>query len=142
MNRSRRGLQATLAALGAVATVAGANGVVRGAAEVSGGGPVSAAVDSEYRFYAAWYPVFGVLLLRAARAPEDEAPIVRAAAAGSLTAASGRLLSWRVRGQPNRLQQVLLGLEIVIAAVVVPWQRSVARTPRAAAAREGLLTSG
>jgi hypothetical protein len=44
---SRRGLQVTLAAIGAVATVAGASGAMRGPAEVVKGGPVSANVDSE-----------------------------------------------------------------------------------------------
>ena len=127
MTPSRRGLHATLATLGTVATAAGLSGVLRGASEVTGAGPVSAPVDSEYRFYAAWYPVFGILLLRAARAPEDEARIVHAAAAGLITAAGGRLLSWRTLGQPNRLQQVLLGLEILIPAVIVPWQHRVAR---------------
>jgi hypothetical protein len=119
---SRRGLQATLAAIGAVATVAGTSGVVRGSAEIIGGGPVSARVDNEYRFYAAWYPVFGVLLLRAARQPEREALIVRAAATGFLIAAGGRVLSIRKLGQPNSLQKVLMALEFAIPAVIIPWQ--------------------
>ncbi len=116
-----------LATIGAVATVAGAHGVARGAGEGGGGGPVSARVDSEYRFYAAWYPVFGVLLLRAARAPEREALIVRAAAAGFLTAACGRMLSIRALGPPNALQKILMGLEFTIPPLVVPWQAVVAR---------------
>jgi hypothetical protein len=128
--KSRRGLQATLATIGAVATAAGVSGVVRGPAEVAGGGAVSAPVDSEYRFYAAWYPVFGVLLLRCARAPEREAVIVRAVAAGFLTAAAGRVLSIRRLGRPNRFQQVLLAIELAIPPVIVPWQAAVARDRR------------
>jgi hypothetical protein len=127
---NRRGLQATLAVIGGVATLAGANGVLRGAAEVFGGGPVSARVDSEYRFYASWYPVFGVLLLRAARQPENERLIVRAGAAGFLLAAGGRLLSIRKLGPPNALQKTLLGLEVVLPVVIVPWQERVSREAR------------
>ena len=116
--------------IGAVATAAGASGVVRGAAEVSGGGPVSAPVDSEYRFYAAWYPVFGFLLLQAARHPERETTVVRAAAAGYAVAAGGRMLSIRTRGQANRLQRVLLALEVVIPAVIMPSQSRIASRHR------------
>ena len=122
----RRGLQTVLTAIGVVATVAGASGVLRGSAEVKGGGPVSAPVDSEYRFYAAWYPVLGVLLLRAARRPETETAIVRACAAGFFLAACGRVLSIRSLGAPNSVQKFLLGAELVIPAVVVPWQSAVA----------------
>ena len=128
---TKRGLQVVLGAIGAVAVGAGANAVVRGAAEVREGGHVSANVDSEYRFYASWYPVFGVLLLRAARAPESEAVIVRAAAAGVLLAACSRVLSVLRLGPPHVLQRVLMGLEFVIPAVVVPWQASVSRASRA-----------
>ena len=130
---NRRGLQMTLATIGGVATLAGANGVLRGAAEVIGGGPVSARVDSEYRFYASWYPVFGVLLLRAARQPEEERVVVRAGAAGFLLSACGRLLSIRRLGQPNALQKVLLGLELLIPAVILPWQERVSRDARLSA---------
>lgn len=128
--RVRRGLQLTLRALGTVAVAAGTRGVVRGASEVPNPGAVSANVDSEYRFYAAWYPVFGVLLLRAARAPEREAVLIRACGAGSLLAATGRLLSVREHGTPHPSQRLLLGLELLIPAVIVPWQARVAGAAR------------
>ena len=68
---SRKALQLVLSALGAVATAAGARGMVEGAAEVVDAGSYSSNVDSEYRFYAAWYHIAGLVLLRAARRPED-----------------------------------------------------------------------
>lgn len=123
---NRRGLQGVLAAIGAVATVAGASGVIRGAAEVINGGPVSANVDSEYRFYAAWYHVLGLLMLRAARQPESASTIIRAGGAGFLLAASGRALSARSLGPPHPLQRVLMGIEFAIPAVIIPWQHEVA----------------
>ena len=60
-----------------------------------GGGP-------EYRFYAAWYHLVGLVLLRAAQRPEDARPVVGAVAAGLLAAASARVLSIRAMGRPIR----------------------------------------
>src|SRR5215216_5530998 len=98
---SRRGLQVALTAVGAVATTFGALGVLQGGGAVLRGGTVSANVDSEMRFFASWYAVLGVLVLRAARRPESEAAIVRACAAGFLLAACGRVLSTRALGPPS-----------------------------------------
>jgi hypothetical protein len=124
---SRGALRAVLSLIGVVATFEGARGVVQGASQVVDGGRVSANVDSEYRFYAAWYHVLGLLLLSAARRPEAEARIIRACAGGFLLAACGRVLSMRAVGPPHRLQKVLMALEFVIPAVIVPWQAQVAR---------------
>jgi uncharacterized protein DUF4345 len=126
----RRGLQVVLAGIGGVATIAGARGVLKGSAEVIEGGPVSANVDSEYRFYASWYHVLGLLVLRAARRPEREATIVRMCAGGFLVAACGRMLSIRSAGPPHAFQKVLLGLELAIPALIVPWQARVAADSR------------
>ncbi len=123
----RRSLQAVLAVLGAVATVEGARGVVQGARQVVDGGPVSANVDSEYRFYSSWYHVLGLLLLDASRRPESETRLVRACAGGFLLAACGRALSIRSLGPPHRVQKILMALEFAVPVVVVPWQGRVAR---------------
>ena len=128
----RRALRVALAAMGGVATVAGASGVLRGTAEVLDGGPVSANVDSEYRFYAAWYHVVGLLLFRAARRPEAESTVVRAAAGGLFVAACGRVVSIGRLGRPHRFQLVLLGLEFAIPAVLLPWHWSVVARSRQA----------
>jgi hypothetical protein len=122
---NRRGLQVVLGVMGSIATAAGVRGAITGAAEVLEGGPVSANVDSEYRFYAAFYPVIGVLLLRAARAPESETVVVRAASAGFLLAACSRALSVRRLGRPHPLQQTLMLIEFVVPALVVPWHTRV-----------------
>ena len=132
MTRSsgRRGLVALLTAIGGVAAVEGSRGVLQGARQVVAGGPVSANVDSEYRFYAAWYAVVGVLLLGAARRPEHEGRLVRAGAGGFLLAACGRALSIRAAGPPHRLQRALMAVEFALPAVLVPWQARVARSAR------------
>jgi hypothetical protein len=122
----RAGLVGLLTALGAVATFEGVRGVVQGAGQVVAGGPASANVDSEYRFYSAWFAVFGVLLLGAARRPEQETPLVRAAAGGCLLGASGRVLSTRTAGPPHPTQRALMLIEFALAAILVPWQARVA----------------
>jgi hypothetical protein len=101
--------------------------VLRGAGGVLEGGPVSANVDSEVRFFASWYAVLGVLVLKAARRPESEAAVVRACGAGFLLAAVGRVLSMRSAGRPHWLFRVLTGVELAVPVVIVPWQRRVAR---------------
>jgi predicted anti-sigma-YlaC factor YlaD len=122
----RSGLVALLTAIGAVATVEGVRGVVQGTRQVPGGGGAPATVDSEYRFYSAWYAVLGVLLLGAARRPEQEARLVRAGAGGFLTAAAGRLLSIRTAGPPSAPQRALLADELVLPPVLIGWQARVA----------------
>ncbi len=128
----RRGLQLALATLGTVATAFGALGVAQGGAGVLGGGKVSANVDSELRFFAAWYTVLGLLMLGAARRPESEATIVRAGGAGCFLAACGRLPSMRAVGSPSALFKVLMAIEFAIPVVIVPWQAAVRRSSGAA----------
>ena len=124
---SRRRLQAVITGIGTVATVAGAVGVVGGGATVLEGGRVSANVDSEFRFHATWYAVLGVLMLRAAPHPEHETTVIRAAGAGFLVAAFGRVVSWGSAGKPHWLFRSLMALEFAIPAVIIPWQHRVAR---------------
>jgi hypothetical protein len=132
MTMGRRGLQRALVGVGAVATTFGALGVLQGGGGVLRGGTVSANVDSEMRFFASWYAVLGVLVLRAARRPESEATIVRACAAGFLLAACGRVLSMRALGPPSPVFKVLMGLEFAVPAVIVPWQLAIRRAANAA----------
>jgi hypothetical protein len=117
-----------MAAVGAVATVAGARGVLVGATETPGTTAVAANVDSEYRFYAAWYHVVGLVLLRAARSEEVDRAAVQLCAGGFGIAAAGRLLSLRKVGRPHPSQLALLVLEIVIAVGLPTWHRRSGRT--------------
>jgi hypothetical protein len=142
---SRRGLQLTLAGLGTIAVVFGLQGVCTGVAGVldrpreSGSAtdelgewepPATVAsrnVDSEMRFFAAWYAGGGVLLLRSARRPETEAAMIRGLCGVLLVSASGRLISMVRVGAPHPLFRFLMGVEFAIPAVIVPWQARVAR---------------
>jgi hypothetical protein len=125
----RRGLQTVLTAIGIVATVAGTDGLVRGGASVLRGGEVSANVDSELRFYATWYAVLGLLVLRAARRPEAETAVIRACGVGFLVAGCSRIVSWASVGKPHPWFRVLMALEFAIPVVIIPWQDAIRRVP-------------
>jgi hypothetical protein len=126
--------------LGSVAVGFGLVGVVTGVAGVldgqRGSAPdrrnnVSPNVDSEMRFFAAWYAGAGLLLLRAARRPESEGRMIRGLCGVLLVSALGRLLSLVKVGKPHPVFRFLMGVEFAIPVVVVPWQAKVARASRA-----------
>ena len=124
----QRALGLALGALGTLAAVAGARGVLRGAREVAGPKPMPSVVDSEYRFYAAWYLLTGVTLLRVAVEPEAAQREVRFVGVGFWTAAAGRILSLQQTGRPSMGQLVLLGAELTLPLLLLPWQARVAHS--------------
>jgi hypothetical protein len=123
----RRGLQMILALLGAVAVAFGGLTVLAGAGGVLDGGPVSASVDSELRFYAAWYLGAGVLMLRSVPRVEVEGSTIRLICVVLLIAAVARVLSIVALGTPHPLFLALMVIEFAIPVVIVPWQAALAR---------------
>ena len=125
----RRGLTIFLAVLGSVMVVAGAAGLLLGVGTVVGASPVNPNVDSEIRFFSAWYTVAGALLLRSLGRIEGATDVVLMVGAGFFLAGCARGLSWLVVGRPHGLQLLLMAIELVLPWVIVPWQRSVSRSP-------------
>jgi hypothetical protein len=125
--RSRLGLQVLLGVVGVVAVVAGGSAVISGAAQVIGGEGFSVNVDSEFRFFAAWYVIAGVLLLRAIPDIEQHGRIVCTVAAGFVLAACGRLISIVSVGTPDRWYVLLTVVELVLPLVIIPWQLHLSR---------------
>jgi hypothetical protein len=123
----RRGLQAVLGVLGCVAVVFGMVMVIGGAESTVATGSFSPSVDSELRFFAAWYVGAGVLLLRAARRPEAETVLLRGVCAVLVLAASARVLSMATVGRPHDTYIALTVVEYIIAVVVFAWQHAVTR---------------
>lgn len=124
---SARGLRAALTVLGVVALMFGSLSVVMGAAIVPGSDEAAASVDSELRFYAAWYAAAGVVLLRTARRAETEGSTIRFIAGVFFIAGCARVMSLIVVGKPHLLFVFLMAAELLIPALVVPWQASVVR---------------
>lgn len=131
----RRGLQIALTVVGSIAVIFGAQTVLTGGALIPGGGHVSPSVDSELRFYAAWYVAAGLLLLRAVPQVEREGTVIRLVAGFFFVGAAGRLLSIVTVGPPRGIFVALMVIEFVLSAVLVSWHALVARrSPPAAAA--------
>lgn len=114
-------------ALGVVAIVAGAVSVFMGVAGTVGGGPASATVDSELRYYAAWYVGAGVLILWNARRVESARLAVRVVCGALFLGGCGRVISLLVVGRPHWTATALMVLELGLPLVLVPWQASLAR---------------
>lgn len=118
---STRLLQGLLAVLGLVAVVFGLTGVVLGADGVRAGGDVSPNVDSELRYFAAWYAGAGLLLLHSAPRVQAARGRLLVLCLVLLLGAVGRVLSWHSLGRPDDLFVGLLVVELAVAAVVAPW---------------------
>ena len=124
---SRRGLQVVLGILGAVAFVFGGLALFTGVSFISGGETASASVDSELRFYAAWYAAAGVGLLLAVPRVESATTTIRVLFSFLFVAACGRAISIVVVGAPHRTFVILMIIEFALPLVVIPWQTVVAR---------------
>ena len=123
----KRTLEVFLLILAGVMVVAGLQGVIGGADIVLGGNEHSTGVDSEFRFFGAWYFAVGVVLLRAVSRVESAAFEVRLVAAGYLLAALGRAASIADEGSPHGYYVALMLIEFAIPLAIVPWQLAVAR---------------
>jgi hypothetical protein len=124
---SLRALQVTLVVLAGVAISFGALTVLSGGSTIPGEETVRPSVDSELRFFAAWYVGAGVFLLGLARRPEHEGRAIRGVCAILVLAAIGRLLSMAAVGRPHAVFLALTVVELVIPIVIVPWQTAIAR---------------
>jgi hypothetical protein len=111
---------------GAVATAAGLHTVIAGARSVAGQGPANPALESELRFYAAFYVAYGVAALRVAPRADRDAVAVRALAGALLLAGLARAGGWLAVGRPHTVQRALLAIEIAAPAPLVVWQARVA----------------
>lgn len=125
---------------GAVATVLGTVGVVRGIDDVRGSSGQQAQpepdkwlvnVDSEFRFFAAWYAAVGTQTVRAAVRAKPERRDVGWIGAAWLAAAAGRALSIPSRGRPHALYLVLMSFEIAIGVLLCGRARRGAPSPGA-----------
>lgn len=123
---SRRALRASLYGGGSVATLAGAHSVVAGARSIAGQGAANSAVESELRFYAAFYVAYGLVALRVAPRADRDTGSVRALAAALFLAGAARAGGWLAAGRPHPVQRALLGIELAAPPLIVAWQARLA----------------
>ena len=107
---------------GAVATLAGLATVVLGADSLPGAPASNAVVESDLRFYSAFYVAYGAGLLWLAPRAEREPTLVRAAAGALFLAGLARAGAWITDGRPHDLQIALLGIELALPPILVLWQ--------------------
>jgi hypothetical protein len=120
-------LQALLVLLGVVAIVAGLFTVVTGSAGMPGTNESTANVESELRFYAVFWVGFGVLALRAARAPDRETSLIRGLALFLFLGGAARLVAWLATEQPDAQFLILMALELGLPVFMV-WAQARARS--------------
>lgn len=111
--------------------MAGTLGVLVGADLVPGVERVAPSLDSEMRFFAAWYAAAGVVVLWSVPRVEEAKMVVRVVSAAVFVAGCGRLLSWATVGKPHGFLVVLMVIELALPFVLIPWQASVARAAEA-----------
>jgi len=122
-----RALRGLLYVGGAVATAAGLDTVVRGARSVPGEQAANPSLESELRYYGAYYAAFGVAVLRVAPRADRDAAAVRGLAGALFLAGLARAGGWLRAGRPHRLQRALLAIELAAPPAVVGWQARLTR---------------
>jgi hypothetical protein len=124
---SRRALQATVIGLGALATSTGAAALLRGTAIIRDAPPPHPNVESEHRYFAAWWTALGPVLWTLAPDIERHERAVRAIGAATFAGGLARLLAAQQAGPPDPLYRFLTAVELALPPVLVAWQRAVAR---------------
>jgi hypothetical protein len=124
---SAAALRGVFYAGGAVATAAGLHTVVAGARSVPGGGELAGpAVESELRYYAAFYAAYGLAALRVAPRADRDVERVRALAGALFLAGVARAGGWLAAGRPHPLQRALLTIELATPPAVLALQARLA----------------
>jgi hypothetical protein len=124
--RGRSGLRAVFRTGGVVATAAGLHTVIAGARSIARQGTANPSVESELRFYAAFYVAYGVVALHVAPRADRDTAAVRALAGALFLAGLARAGGWLAVGRPHGLQRGLLVIELAAPPLVVAWQERVA----------------
>ena len=120
---STRGLRAALVIAGCLPTATGLASMARGTSIVRNAGPVAPNVDSEHRYYAAFWTALGPLLWHTSVNPERHRTRIDAIAATVFAGGAARLLSARQAGRPQPLYLALAAAELVLPVATVGWQR-------------------
>jgi hypothetical protein len=84
-------------------------------------------LESELRFYSAFYVAYGLLVVRTARRTQLDPAAVRALAGTLFLAGLGRAGAWLTVGRPHPFQQALLAIELAAPPLVVAEQARLRR---------------
>lgn len=118
-------MRAALYVGGLVATTAGLHTVIAGARAIPGEGLSTASVESELRFYGAFYVAYGLTALRTAPRADRDAAAVRALAGALFLGGVARAGGWLAAGKPHPLHRALLAIELIAPPLAVLAQARV-----------------
>ena len=107
---------------GAVATAAGLHTAIAGARSLPGDQRAGPEVESELRYYGAFYCAYGLAVLSMASRADRDATAVRAVAGSLFLAGLARAGGWAAAGRPHPVQQALLAIELGAPPAVLVWQ--------------------
>jgi hypothetical protein len=116
-----RALRALFYVGGVVATTAGLDTVLRGVRSLPSERVANPSVESELRFYAAFYVAYGLVALRVAPRADSDTTAVRGLAGALFLAGTARAVGWRAAGKPHVLQRALLVIELASPPLIVLW---------------------
>jgi hypothetical protein len=128
---SRRALQVVAGLLGLLPIVTGGLSLALGPRELPDPGAFSVDLDSNYRFYAAFWFGAGVLWWREVLRIERAGPLFRALCGMFVLGGLGRLLSIAQVGMPAGGLVGAIVAELVLVPALIPWQAAVARAAAA-----------
>lgn len=124
---AERLLQALLTTIGLVAMATGAFALVTGTSGMPGEIEANATVESELRYFAAFWIAYGAVAFRTAPRVATATTAVRALALAMFIGGVGRALAWIDVGRPHAVFVALMVIELVLPALLVIWQQRVAR---------------
>ena len=119
---ARNALRALLYAGGTVATTAGLHTVVAGAKSLPRQRAANTTLESELRYYAAFYVAYGLAALRVAPDADRDDASVRGLAGALFLAGVARAGGWLATGPPHPLQRALLVIELAAPPAIVALQ--------------------
>lgn len=119
---SRSALRTLLYVGGVVATAAGMHTVTTGGRSVPGQDVANTSVESELRFYAAFYVAYGLVALRVAPRAGHDTTTVQALAGALFLAGLARAGGWLLVGAPHPAQRALLAIELAAPPAIIALQ--------------------
>lgn len=117
--------------LGMIAVGTGVFAMLTGAAGMPNEGEASGSVESELRFFAAFWVAYGVVALNIATRAETEFTVVRALALAMFVGGIGRFIALVTVESPHSLFFLLMCVELILPIAIVAWQHKLARRSEA-----------
>ena len=125
LERKSWSLRAIFVLIGLTATLTGIFVVLTGSSGQVDGAQAAPSVESELRFFAAFWIAYGAAALYVAPRAVREIHAVRALALFLFLGGIARAVAWIADGRPHPLFVILLALELLLPPLILLLQRSI-----------------